>query len=675
MDLKRLKYSKSEGTVEPGQEEHVTSTKEGQQTSSLVPDVTKFIVNYSKEEPTVETKIVFVISGGEDKEKNYFHLLQKDKNIRRLKVAFSSKRNQGLNPQQMHKKALQYINNKRFITSDGNSYNIADDDVIYMLQDVDEYKPSIKKLMTENISDNIQWIISNPAFEIWLFYHYFDNPEPLSEGASIPVKTRSQWLKKKLNALIPGGADPVKSFEKIDIAIANSIKNYDKKEDFPILYATQMHMLAKEIKDIMGNEFDGMLARKAKQVKEFIAKTEAKQSKRINISTKKINLFINDLSHYADISKIQLPGIEKEYAQSLPIIDIKAFPQSLKLKKEFFKEGSNEDFGNMPEIFIENINQEISNYYVIQYLLRPAEKSVTINSDKIYKAFESLGLNDRYCILTSIYIAQKDLRKYGDIQIYKLKTDNRMILIVRKEYMPRMEIKTFEGTNPEYTEVDSAHLIYSNIQNMKELSDGYGLSVMRVVRFFYPQESNFRSIRLNISDFPTNDEIKQLNQGDMIRLQFEEGDFIRIKEEQREKYTNNSIYNDKVFEIEKIKDNGTVKLRFIDQDMPYEFIEPVPIDGIADKQIYYNPIYAGSINKSGDPKPTHYCQEKRYYLESFKLKNESFEDESTLYQKFEKAKLQYVHEVQHWLKGIFGGQYLSINHSLKITNTSSMTIP
>lgn len=662
MDLKRLKYSKSEGTVEPRQEEHVTSTKEGQQISPLAPDITKFIVNYSKEEPTVETKIVFVISGGEDKEKNYFHLLQKDKNIRRLKVAFSSKKNQGLNPQQMHEEALQYINDKRFITSDGSSYNIADDDVIYMLQDVDEYKPNIKKLMTENPSDNIRWIISNPAFEIWLFYHYFDNPEPLSEGASIPIKTRSQWLKKKLNVLIPGGADPIKSFERIDIAIANSIKNYDEKEDFPILYATQMHVMAREIKDIMGNEFYGMLARKAKQVKEFIAKTEAKQSKRINISTKKINMFIKDLNHYANISKIKLPGIEKEYKQSLPNIEIKAFPQSYKIKKEFFEERSNEDFGNMPEVFIENINQEISNYYVFQYLLRPAEKSVTISYDDIYKAFEGLGINGRYCILTSVNISHENLKSYGNIQVYKIKTDSRMILIVLKEYMPRIELKTFEGTNPEYKEVDSTHLIYSNIRNMKELSDGYGLSVMRVIRFFYPQQSNFRSIRLNISDSSKESEIKKLNKGYLIRLQFEESDFIRIKEEQREQYTNNCVFKDIVFEIEKINDNDTVKLKFTDQDVPYEFIEPVPIDGVADKQIYYNPIYAGSINKPGDPKPTHYCQEKRYYLESFKLKNESFEDESTLYQKFEKAKLQYVHEVQHWLKGIFGGQYLSINH-------------
>ena len=270
MDLNKLRYSKTVAVKD--MEAHSNKTEKAavsEKDNSL--SVGKMSSDYLKGEATIETKIVIIISGGDKREKDYFKMLMKDRHIRRLKIAFVSKKGQGLVPSQMFELAKEYLFNKRFVT-ETDSFSIDADDTLYLVQDMDEFEVDIRTMFDKG--DEIQqatWIVSNPSIEVWLFYHKFDTPKGyLDEGLKKPLSERSQWLKKKLDALVPGGINPINAFADIRIAIANSKANYKEYNGLPDVYSTQMHILAEDILNTLGNEFDEMLQRRKEMAERFI---------------------------------------------------------------------------------------------------------------------------------------------------------------------------------------------------------------------------------------------------------------------------------------------------------------------------------------------------------------------------------------------------------------------
>lgn len=276
MDLSKLKYSKSEaGKDLPMKPSTSQSTDKGEELP--LSDSLALSVGYAKEQPTVETQIIFVISGGAKREKDYFKQIIKDRKIKRLKIVFTSKDGQGLVPQQMNELAKDFVQQKRFRT-ETDSYSIDADDTLFMLQDMDEFEAEIKSIFHGERIAQTEWIVSNPSFEIWLFYHKFDSPKGiLDEGVNKPLSERSQWLKRKLDDIVPGGINPVAIFTNIRTAIENSEKNYAEIDGLPMLYSTQMHVLAERILAVMGDEFDNMLKRREERLKDFLAKRYTKQ--------------------------------------------------------------------------------------------------------------------------------------------------------------------------------------------------------------------------------------------------------------------------------------------------------------------------------------------------------------------------------------------------------------
>lgn len=270
MDLNKLRYSKTVAVKD--MEAHSDKTEKAavsEKDKSL--SVGKMSSDYLKGEATIETKIVFIISGGDKREKDYFKMLMKDRHIRRLKIAFVSKKGQGLVPSQMFELAKEYLFNKRFVT-ETDSFSIDADDTLYLVQDMDEFEVDIRTMFDKG--DEIQqatWIVSNPSIEVWLFYHKFDTPKGyLDEGLKKPLSERSQWLKKKLDALVPEGINPINAFADIRIAIANSKANYKEYNGLPDVYSTQMHILAEDILNTLGNEFDEMLQRRKEMAERFM---------------------------------------------------------------------------------------------------------------------------------------------------------------------------------------------------------------------------------------------------------------------------------------------------------------------------------------------------------------------------------------------------------------------
>lgn len=268
MRIEGFSYSKGESSRVVS-EDLFNQDKESLKTVD-VPGIGAKSTDYTKGAPYKSTRIIFILSGGSKREKDYFRPLKTDEQIHSVKVAFRSKEGQGLKPYELKELAEDFAENRRFEMEDGSSFHIVDDDIIYLLQDVDEFSEELIGYLKDNdISTTYRWVISNPSFEIWLFYHYFDKPTILQHGIGLSERDRSNWLKEYLNTLIPGGVKTTQSIYDVEPAIENSKNNYTEHEGFPLLYSTQMHIVADSIISIMKEEFDRMKKRRAQIIEYY----------------------------------------------------------------------------------------------------------------------------------------------------------------------------------------------------------------------------------------------------------------------------------------------------------------------------------------------------------------------------------------------------------------------
>ena len=132
---------------------------------------------------------------------------------------------------------------------------------------------------------------------------------------------------------------------------------------------------------------------------------------------------------------------------------------------------------------------------------------------------------------------------------------------------------------------------------------------------------------------------------------FRNGDFIRLKNLEQYKIDRFSGRQINIFEINNIED------KYLDVNNCHEKIliteiESIPINGIDDFEIYYDPILAASIVLPNDDAPIH-RKDKSYYYEKFER---CFDTDNKSFQELIKEQgLQYVHEVQHFLFDQFSG--------------------
>jgi len=138
--------------------------------------------------------------------------------------------------------------------------------------------------------------------------------------------------------------------------------------------------------------------------------------------------------------------------------------------------------------------------------------------------------------------------------------------------------------------------------------------------------------------------------------EFKIGDFIRLK--------NNSLYQINrvsggeinIFEISNISSNH-IEIQDCDKRIPYSEIEAIPINGIDDLKIYYDPIIATSSFGDGEPKPIRKV-DKSYYLETFQ--NHIYQNKN-LKELVKEQNLKYVHDVQNFLRNKFQKNELRID--------------
>ncbi|MFC2565298.1 MAG: RloB family protein [Porphyromonas pasteri] len=267
--MKELSYDKPEPTLEL-KDEPFDEVKPTESFCVNLPRETDLVAEYRAGEPTRETSLIFVVSGGEKRERQYLLELTRSPNNSYKKcvnvvftsAAYDSSRHRGSSPDDI----LEYWGSifdedSKMLKTEEWEGTLEENDSVYFLTDLDHFRKSLEKILSlpsQATPPPYQWIISNPCFEIWLYYSYIDdNPED-KLGELIPLEEykRPQTLKTLCGKLHSGGMNPKKAFNNIDRAIENAerYRAYDNNS-IPQLFSTDMAIFAKRVWEYIHIEF------------------------------------------------------------------------------------------------------------------------------------------------------------------------------------------------------------------------------------------------------------------------------------------------------------------------------------------------------------------------------------------------------------------------------------
>lgn len=264
------RYSKSDGTDEL--RDVVVAGHESDGIDVISQEDNQTPLDYRKETGTLSSFLVIVVSGGEVREGNYLSELTKKQTFPHIKLIFisSEKEKGGLPPKMMLSKLDEIIEREDCDKTHKILYSSVDH--IFMVSDVDHYYLDLVEVLHQNDDPKVTWIISNPCFEIWLYYaHFSEIIQEIRKLENIPQSQQSSTLKSINDQIVKGGIDPRKAFDKVQIANINSKKNFRKDENgVPVLFATNMYILGEFVLEAIGKqEFENWLLEKQKKIEAY----------------------------------------------------------------------------------------------------------------------------------------------------------------------------------------------------------------------------------------------------------------------------------------------------------------------------------------------------------------------------------------------------------------------
>lgn len=229
------------------------------------------------------------------------------------------------------------------------------------------------------------------------------------------------------------------------------------------------------------------------------------------VSKERIERLIGEFDEALPRFEIGLPQMEEQYKATLPVEDVRCFQAAYKMKKEMFEDNGSWIY-ETPELYLHEIQVNIWQHYNVQFLMHHPDAIYKIWFSDIKKAFEALGIDGRYVVITSFYLGTFDSLyggdialketdygyQYGDVSIYKVPSHEAHLIVMRKELLPRYEAKVYEGPDKAYKLINKEHLLYSNLFNMKEEADGLGLVMMRDLKFYLPDEKDFHYVKFMV---------------------------------------------------------------------------------------------------------------------------------------------------------------------------------
>lgn len=198
---------------------------------------------YTKPEASKVPQALFVIySGGTEREKDYFRLIDRNTALFPfVRIEFHADPNfdEGGKPS-IVRFAMEKTKEYQESASEENT------DHYFLITDVDHFELFLPAMQQECNASNIELIISNSCFEVWLYYAEKSN-RPLDFVIPQNKLEISSSFKTWANAQIKGGLKPTKAIFNIVRNIANAKNNYVEENGFPTLFSTQMFRLAEQM--------------------------------------------------------------------------------------------------------------------------------------------------------------------------------------------------------------------------------------------------------------------------------------------------------------------------------------------------------------------------------------------------------------------------------------------
>ena len=206
---------------------------------------------YEKALPSKDAQKIYVFCEGDDREKNYFDFFRgMSSNLEIISI-----------PPYNHKSSPNNLieHAEHLFESESREYTLdySQKDIVWFVVDTDEWEECglIECLRSyckgkNDGKDYPAWNVaqSNPSFEIWLYYHLYENKPNDKEVSSFAT------FKEYVNSKISGGFDSSIMPIHIEEAIRNSSANFESDGDSPSLYSTEVHNLGNDILKYAGKD-------------------------------------------------------------------------------------------------------------------------------------------------------------------------------------------------------------------------------------------------------------------------------------------------------------------------------------------------------------------------------------------------------------------------------------
>ena len=200
---------------------------------------------YTRRAPELNDKLYYIFCEGDAKETTYFHFFNKitSQIIVQLVPIHDGKNS----PMGLYNNACRSL-----INSDDNQagYNFNKGDEVWFVIDTGDWGAEISALR-DNVAKHENWFIaqSNKCFEVWLYYHFFDNKP------DAPVEN---W-KEHLNNVVKGGFNNRKHPRYLERAISAALKNIGWTGIKPDEHTTEVYRLGERILPLVKKDIDLLL--------------------------------------------------------------------------------------------------------------------------------------------------------------------------------------------------------------------------------------------------------------------------------------------------------------------------------------------------------------------------------------------------------------------------------
>lgn len=129
-------------------------------------------------------------------------------------------------------------------------------DQIHIVSDVDHFVNDLIRIKPKCQALDIKLIISNPCFEIWLYYGIIKG-KPFDFKIPDDYLKISNSFKTYLGDKVKGGVNPKNAIFQINKAIMNARDSYEVDErEIPKLFSTNMYLLAESILPFVKEELE-----------------------------------------------------------------------------------------------------------------------------------------------------------------------------------------------------------------------------------------------------------------------------------------------------------------------------------------------------------------------------------------------------------------------------------